>query len=136
MTGATLTEIAAAVASQNDQQGLADAFRSLFAVGTALYIPTYTRRDEVEADRVSLFYMAKAGYDPRAAPRIWKRVAQEKGGHETTSIFATHPSSWDRYQALTRLMPAAMDEYARATGGYPKDYKPPSRRPQPAGKSL
>ena len=92
-------------------------------VGGALWLPSYTRKDEAEADRIGIMYMAKAGYDPRAAPRIWQRAAKKGKG---TSIFSTHPSEADRYDKLMNLLPEAMEHYKAATGSYPKDYKPPS----------
>jgi predicted Zn-dependent protease len=126
MTAAIGTEIAAAVLESNDEDDWAMGLRALFAVGTAVYVPIHSQKDEFEADRVGLFYLARAGYDPRAAPRIWKRVSDEQDGeHHKASIFATHPSAWDRYEALEKMLPYAMDEYARATGSYPTDYAPP-----------
>lgn len=126
MTGALIAEVGAAVADANDKDDLALAIRALFAVGTAFWIPTYSRKDEYEADRVGMFYMARAGYDPRAAPRIWKRVSEKEGNHDSVSIFATHPSDKNRYNELMRCLPFAMDEYARVTGSYPPDYTPPA----------
>ena len=98
--GAVFTMLIAAVLEHNNEDAWATGVQALFAVGTTFYIPTYTRKDEYEADRVGLFYMAKAGYDPRAAPRIWKRVSEEGGSKDKASIFSTHPSSGDRYKAL------------------------------------
>ena len=127
ITAATaFAEILAEVAEHNDRENIATGVRAAFVVGTALWIPSYTRKDEAEADRVGLFYMARAGYDPRAAPRLWKRVAEKTGKKDPASIFATHPSDWDRYQALSKLIPEAMDEYFKATGHYPSDYHPPA----------
>ena len=113
---AAMAEIVAQVAAHNDKKDIAYGVRAAFAVGTALWIPSYTREDESEADRVGLFYMARAGYDPRAAPRIWKRITEKTGSKDPASIFATHPSNWERYNALTKLLPQAMEEYTRATG--------------------
>ncbi len=130
MTAAALAEVAAAVAEHNDESDWATGIRAAFAVGAVLYLPTYTRGDEAEADRVGLFYMAKAGYDPRAAARIWKRaVDQEKAGGSGTFILgflADHPSNESRYRELSKLLPYAMEEYARAAGGYPAGYDPAS----------
>lgn len=126
MTAAVLFEVGAAALESSDEDDWATAVRALFAVGAAVYVPIHSQKDEFEADRVGLFYMAKAGYDPRGAPRIWKRVAEAQGEEQASaSIFSTHPSSWDRYEALDRMLPFAMDEYARVTGGYPPDYQPP-----------
>ena len=125
MTAGMIAELAAAVAESQDADDWATAIRAIFAVGATLWIPTYTRTDEYEADRVGLFYMARAGYDPRAAPRIWRRVAEEEGGSwGIMSIFATHPANKARYEALEKLVPHAMEEYLAATGQYPPGYTP------------
>ena len=130
VTGAAaITTLATAVLEHNNEDAWATGLQAVFAVGTTLYIPTYTRKDEYEADRVGLFYMAKAGYDPRAAPRIWKRVSEDRGEKNKASIFSTHPASGDRYKALEKLIPYAMEDYALAAGGYPKDYKQPESLP-------
>ncbi|MGD9874412.1 MAG: M48 family metallopeptidase [Kiritimatiellia bacterium] len=124
-TAALVFEVGAIALESNDESGWATGLRAMFAVGTVIWVPMHSKKDEFEADRVGLFYMAKAGYDPRAAPRIWRRVAEEDPDQkDKASIFATHPSAGDRCDALEAMMPYAMQEYARATGSYPKDYKP------------
>ncbi len=87
----------------------ADLFGQVFSSGVNLFIPSYSRKNESEADRIGLMYMAKAGYDPRAAVRLWKRAAERKGNH--TSLYATHPSSGARAKALEALLPEAMALY-------------------------
>jgi predicted Zn-dependent protease len=104
-------EVLAMVAAARRGETAATRVRNAFAVGTKLWIPSYTRDQEVEADRVGLFYMAKAGYDPRAASRIWRRAMEQGNGSDRTSLFATHPSDASRYQALERLMPQAIQIY-------------------------
>lgn len=126
MTAAAIAEVAAAIAEHKEHEQTATAIRALFAVGATLWIPVYSREDEFEADRVGLFYMAKAGFDPRAAPRIWKRVAEREKEERgwLMSIFATHPANKARYEALQKLLPYAMEEYAAAVGRYPDGYTP------------
>jgi predicted Zn-dependent protease len=129
VTASAVAEIVAVVAKHNDEDNLAKAIRAVFTVGSALWIPMHSRGDEAEADRVSMFYMAKAGYDPRAAPRIWRRVyekAKKEPGilDKTLSIFATHPSDENRYKEMSNYVSYAMDEYVKAVGSYPKDYDP------------
>ncbi|MBN1269946.1 MAG: M48 family metalloprotease, partial [Kiritimatiellae bacterium] len=122
-----IAEVGAAIAEHQDESDLAMAIRALSVVGAIFYVPIHSRKNEFEADRVGLFYMAKAGYDPRAMPRIWKRVAEkQKEEQHSASIFATHPSCWDRYEALEKMIPHAMEEYKLATGSYPPDYTPPA----------
>jgi predicted Zn-dependent protease len=130
-SAAILTEVVAAVAQSQGQKDVADIARGVFVGGAAIIVPMYSRKDEAEADRVGLFYMAKAGYDPRAAARLWKKAAEHKGDKESTSIFSTHPADENRHKALMKLMPYAMEEYARSTGGYPPDYRPAESLPDP-----
>ena len=131
MTAAALAEVAAVVASANDEDDLATGIRALFAVGTVLMIPMYSRADEYEADRVGMFYMAKAGFDPRAAPRIWNRALEESkekgkgGGGLALNIFNTHPTDEKRFQELSKMVPYAMEEYVQTQGAYPPGYQPP-----------
>ena len=44
-------------------------------VGTA-FASAYSRENEDQADRVGLFYMVEAGYDPREAPKVWSRLME------------------------------------------------------------
>lgn len=140
MAAAAIVEIVAVVAESNDESDVATALRAAFTVGSLLWVPMHSRGDEAEADRVSLFYMAKAGYDPRAAPRIWQRVyqkEQEEPGilDKAMSIFATHPSDKNRFKAMSNYVPYAMEEYVKAVGSYPKGYDP-SAHPDAVGQEF
>ena len=108
------TELIASCAENEDAE-TAQALRRVFNIAALLVVPRYSRQDEYEADRVGIFYMARAGYDPRAAVRIWKRVAEkEPGGWGPLSILATHPGAAERARALEKLLPEAMQEYEKA----------------------
>ncbi|MFP4251100.1 MAG: M48 family metallopeptidase [Guyparkeria sp.] len=76
----------------------------------------FSRRMELEADEVGLLLAARAGYDPRAAVSLWRKM-QAQGGGGGPEWLSTHPSSGNRIQALERAIPAVMPEYRRATGG-------------------
>lgn len=77
-----------------------------------IWMTRYSRTDENEADTVGLMYMAKAGYDPRAALRIWERAAQKRTGADpAASIFSTHPPDSVRLQNLRAQLPAALAAY-------------------------
>ena len=57
-----------------------------------------TRQTEDEADRLSIWLMAKAGYDPAAAVQFWQRYGPE---HDSPLIRAATHSSWkDRITTL------------------------------------
>lgn len=106
------TAVQTAIHAGGSAQG-ANLFGEVFADGMNLYIPSYSRSNEFEADRVGLFYMAKAGYDPREAVKLWKKAAKQKKG-DRTSIYASHPSSGARARELEKLLPQAMKLYEEA----------------------
>ncbi len=74
----------------------------------------YSRSQEAEADHIGLIYMAKAGYDPRAAIQLWKNF-DALGGGRPPEFVSTHPSPGSRIERLQELMPEAMDIYRRNT---------------------
>jgi predicted Zn-dependent protease len=83
-----------------------------YGVGATLaYILPYSRKHESEADHIGLIYMAKAGYDPRAAVDFWKKMQEHHAGQEPPEWLSTHPNSQTRIDDLEALMPEAMTYY-------------------------
>jgi predicted Zn-dependent protease len=78
------------------------------AATLGLILP-FSRSQESEADEVGLMYMARAGYDPRAAVDVWQNFAALGGG--TADFMSTHPSPGNRIERLQQLMPQAMEVY-------------------------
>ncbi|QHI68398.1 M48 family metallopeptidase [Tichowtungia aerotolerans] len=77
-----------------------------------IWMTRYSRENEMEADAVGMMYMAKAGYDPRAAIRIWERASQQRTGEDpAASIFSTHPPDAARLAALRARLPEALRIY-------------------------
>ncbi|MFO1518899.1 MAG: M48 family metallopeptidase [bacterium] len=107
------TAVSTAIAGAGSMEG-SNLFGEVFNQGMNIYVPAYSRKNEAEADRIGLFYMAKAGYDPRAAVEVWKRAAQKKG--DRTSIYASHPASGERARDLEKYLPEAMQIYEQTTG--------------------
>jgi Zn-dependent protease with chaperone function len=70
------------------------------------------KQTEVEADRLSVWLLAGAGYDPAAAARFWERFGQRKGRPLLQA--STHPNWRDRVASL-QAEAAAIAE-ARAAG--------------------
>ena len=60
----------------------------------------YKRGQETEADVIGLEYMAKAGFDPRAAVPLWQNMEEEAGGEGPAEFASTHPSSENRIESL------------------------------------
>ena len=60
----------------------------------------YKRSQETEADVIGLEYMAKAGFDPRAAVPLWQNMAEQSGGERPAEFASTHPSPDNRIESL------------------------------------
>jgi predicted Zn-dependent protease len=83
-----------------------------YGVGASLaYVLPYSRKHESEADHIGLIYMAKAGYDPRAAVGFWRKMQEHYGGQEPPEWLSTHPNSDTRIENLERLLPGALEYY-------------------------
>ena len=107
-----------------------------------LVVTKYSRVDELEADRVGMTYMAKAGYDPAAAPRVWERLAgaSDSQVNKALSIFSTHPRDYLRAQELRKHLPAARALYeaapVRRDGSKKLADLPPLQNKKPAAKKT
>lgn len=96
--------------SENDQTArLAVGLGSLAAQGFVA-LP-HSRKMELEADHVGTVYMARAGYDPRAAIRLWRKMARLKEGGGPPTFLSTHPSDGQRINRLEARMSEYMSIY-------------------------
>lgn len=59
----------------------------------------YSREHELEADRIGVDYMARAGYDPRQALAFWEAKAAQNQ-RSTVELLSTHPSNSTRISQL------------------------------------
>lgn len=88
-----------------------------YGAGTTLGLQLpHSRRNESEADEIGLYYMARAGYDPRVAPRFWEKMEAHAGGGAPPEWLSTHPSHGRRVEDLNRAMPRALEYYRQAGG--------------------
>lgn len=74
-------------------------------VGAELAALRFNRKQELEADQLSVQWMLAAGYDPAGMLRLQQRLG-EISGRRNGGIFATHPSSKKRFQAVERQLAA------------------------------
>lgn len=81
----------------------------------------WSRLQESEADNLGLMIAADAGYDPRSAITLWRRMSEKSGA--PPEFLSTHPSDETRIVRLNKIMPKAMRLYEAALardGGAPK----------------
>lgn len=74
----------------------------------------HSRAQESEADHIGLIYMARAGYDPRAAVQFWERFmqySQQQGGDNVPVFLRTHPTDATRIAQLKAWLPEAEAQY-------------------------
>lgn len=85
----------------------------MVARGTAsLLTLKFNRGDESEADLVGMELAARAGYDPRAAVTLWKKMGQA-GKNAPPEWLSTHPSGGSRIAEIERNLPRVMPLYER-----------------------
>ncbi|MBM4062138.1 MAG: hypothetical protein FJ265_13735 [Planctomycetes bacterium] len=90
---------------QGDRRRRAGARRAV--PGAAALQP---RDHECEADEIGLRFAIRAGYDPRAAPALWERMAAL--GDQGPTFLSTHPDPADRAERLRALIPRLVAEEA------------------------
>lgn len=76
-----------------------------------------SRANESEADRIGIEVAARAGYDPAAAPSLWRKMAAANGGSAGLSFLSTHPAPKTRMADLERLVPDMRPLYLEARSG-------------------
>lgn len=72
-----------------------------------------SRTHEIEADRVGVELAARAGYDPRAAVSLWRKM-QRLGDGQPPEFLSTHPSHETRIEDLRRYAERVMPLYEAA----------------------
>lgn len=98
--------------SNRDPETVKTVSALLGAGATYGLILPWSRAQESEADHLGLVYMAKAGYNPRAARDLWTRMAGlSKGQARPSEFLSTHPSEATRIQQITEWLPEALRYY-------------------------
>lgn len=103
---------AAAANSPNSAGSIADATRvatDAIYLGTIASLFAFSRENESQADQIGFDHALAAGYDPGAGAALWASLVAETGASDNpdvrrrdtrASIFATHPLSRERMEAL------------------------------------
>jgi predicted Zn-dependent protease len=87
-------------------------FQTVYPVGAQVgVILPFSRKDESEADRIGLHYMARAGYDPQAAVDFWERFSAAMPANSTPTLLRTHPVDSTRIADIKKYLFEAKQEY-------------------------
>src|SRR5258706_8174287 len=71
----------------------------------------FSTEQEAEADRLSVLYMALAGYDPKASAEVWERATQRLGSDPAKfGYLQDHPLNAERF-ASTREAASLVAQY-------------------------
>jgi predicted Zn-dependent protease len=88
-----------------------DVLGQLSGVGAQLVLLRYSRKQESEADRLGLIFMAMAGYDPTTAIAFWERMHAAAQNGAPPEILSSHPSDESRIAEIQKRLPEAMKYY-------------------------
>ncbi|WDF47405.1 M48 family metallopeptidase [Chryseobacterium sp. KACC 21268] len=94
----------------------AGVFEKVYPIGAQVGLMAYGRKQELEADKMGLYLMAMAGYDPRTSTSFWQRMQAASTGGRNPEFLSTHPNPENRIADLNADMPKAL-EYYKAAGG-------------------
>ncbi|HYG25325.1 MAG TPA: M48 family metallopeptidase [Caulobacteraceae bacterium] len=88
--------------------GGAERARQIASLGSAgaqlgVLLP-FSRQHELEADRLGVDYMQRAGYDPRQAVVLWERMAAQQNRASRAEWMSTHPSDSTRIAQLRQYI--------------------------------
>lgn len=93
-------------------QGSQELIGQLYGIGAqAGYVLPNSRKQELEADKMGLSFMAMAGYNPNSAIGFWQRMAQASSGSKPPVFLSTHPTDESRIAQIRRDLPEAMRYY-------------------------
>ena len=70
----------------------------------------FSRKDEVEADRIGLEIAARSGFDPRAGLTLWRKMDQASSGSRL-EFLSSHPGGPNRMKAIQAQLPAVLPLY-------------------------
>jgi predicted Zn-dependent protease len=123
---ARLAQIATIGASVFSQiLGYGDLGGQLASGASQLTLLKFNRGDETEADLVGMDIAARAGYDPRAAVKLWQKMARLAGDKgQPPQFLSTHPAHGSRIDTIRAALPKVLPLYARTKGVAPQALEP------------
>ncbi len=100
------------VALANKPASTQNLFMQAFGIGSQVgVLLPFSRKQELESDRYGLIFSAMAGYNPREAITLWRRMESLSEGQKPPEFMSTHPSEGKRIEQLEKYMPEALKYY-------------------------
>ena len=87
--------------------------QALYGLGAQFgVILPYSRKQEYEADRLGLIFMAMAGYDPTEAVAFWERMSANDPESQL-EFMSTHPTNANRIANMKEVLVEALGYYQK-----------------------
>ncbi|MEO7199994.1 MAG: M48 family metalloprotease, partial [Dokdonella sp.] len=104
IAGAILGAVVGAKVGRNNGVLAGAASGAAISVGANLVALKFSRKQELEADRLSVGWLIGAGYNPEGMLRAQTKLGALSGSHGRSAILSTHPTSAQRFTAATKLI--------------------------------
>ncbi len=104
--------VALSVAVSSQPAATQNLFMQAYGIGSQVgVLLPFSRKQELESDRYGMIFAAMAGYNPREAINLWKRMEQAANGQAPPEFLSTHPAPGNRIQQLEKYLPEALKYY-------------------------
>jgi predicted Zn-dependent protease len=104
--------VALSVAVANRPAQTQNLFMQAYGIGSQVgVLLPFSRKQELESDRYGMRWAAMAGYNPREAINLWKRMAAQANSQRPPEFISTHPAEERRIQQLQQYLPEALKYY-------------------------
>lgn len=111
--GSQILGAAGSIALSKDPR-VQNTFNTIYGIGGQVAMLSWSRGQELEADRLGLTFMAMAGYNPELAVSFWQRMAAKSEGTQRPPEFlSTHPSDATRVATIKKYLPEALKYYRK-----------------------
>lgn len=97
--------------AQKQPSSAGDVTELVGKIGDSIFIKSFSRDQEYEADEVGLMMAAKAGTNPHEIIDFWANASSILGSNSFNILNSTHPSHQDRQENLMRALPMAEKYY-------------------------
>ncbi len=103
----------AVAAGTSDDSAVAAGVPLLVGVGGTGFLMKFGREEELEADRLGVRYMTRAGYDPMGQVQVMEVLKEASKGAGQPEFMSTHPLPETRIERLKKLI---SEKYAQTQG--------------------